>query len=593
MRKNIATSFKGVWRNVEVVFILLPLVASLINSPVFGSDSLFAWFFYMIFSAIAAGMIFIRFLFFSKHQVKPPTYVWLFLLFVVYIVFHGLFKNSANFVHYYWISNALLFSACYFLCHTEFGFHIKNIYKGIVFFALLESLVIFLQCLTILPVKNNSFLCTGTWVNPNVTAMFLSLSLFALLQIAKTIKKNWLSNSLLFIVVLAILLLYCRTAYLVAFLFVVNHYKESIKILFRKGFKFNIGNAGLVTFFLICFLIFLSPFLTKQESLNARTKIWQNSLRLTTVQPLSGFGFGKFEKEYNFFTANLKNDNNSHINMAYNDFLELTIEGGIPALALWVLFLFSFTKFCRVNSRSLLPIFAILIIQLTNFGFQAIPVMALFIIYAASGSAAIIPQTNDVKEKQGAISSTVFNPRWVCMLLFICTSVFFIRIVTICGAYFKQKRVHDNLKNPYAVFYFKKIEPILSFSNGFYENYGDAFMARKQFIMAAIQYEKALETCSRPNVFAKCGYSYRMLKNYDSSKYYCQIVQDMEPDKLIPRMALLQLYQQMGDTIQIQLKAKEIIQLPMRVITKRGIEIKKYAKNTIAKIDSINNITTN
>jgi tetratricopeptide (TPR) repeat protein len=112
-------------------------------------------------------------------------------------------------------------------------------------------------------------------------------------------------------------------------------------------------------------------------------------------------------------------------------------------------------------------------------------------------------------------------------------------------------------------------------------------MERKLYKEAVDKYKKALNLSSRPNLFAKTGFCYMRLNNFDSSQYYYQMVEKIEPKKLIPKMALLQLFEKTKDTTLIMNKAKEIIDLPMNIVTKRGIEIKEYATNILKKIDSI------
>lgn len=566
------------------IVILLPLFASLLNSGVFGSVSLFAWFFYMIFSGVIAFLIFFRCIFSSAKPQYPPNYGWLFLAFAVYVCLHGFSTDTIGFEHYYWIANGLVLLAFYFLFTTDQGYFVKHIYTGITLLALLESLVVLSQCIGLMPVQNNQFLCTGTWVNPNVTAIFLSFSLFAALQVFRSWKKPLVTNFLLLLVISSILLLSCRTAHLVTLLLITYHYKEHIARFWKSKNKFNTDRIFSLVFLLIVFLVFLSPFLTKQKSLEARLNIWKNSIELAMKKPVSGYGFGRFEKEYNLFTASRRNTENSHIDMAYNDFLEITIEGGFPALVIWISFLFSLARFCKSKGRSIIPVIAIVIVQLTNFGFQAIPFMALVILYLAAGCRYI----NVPNEEKAVLDRTVnANPKLIYSGLVILSAFFCFKIIESTGAYHEQKKLHDDLRSPFTLFSFARLQPILSFSDGYHENFGDAFMQRRQYSFAISQYKQALNSCSRTDVFAKTGFCYRMLQRYDSSEHYYQLVQDIEPQKLIPRMALLQLFQQKKDTIRILKKANEIIELPVRIVSRRGQQIKEYARVTIEKIDSV------
>lgn len=576
-------------KRIVPILVLLPLLAALQNSPVFGNPSLFSWFFYMLVCGLGATLLFVILILSPNQPLKVPNYIICLLLFALYIFFHGILTGTTNFTHYYWIASALAVLAFYFLFRRSPKYITNATYTGIMIIAVLESIIVLLQCLQILPVKNDSFLCTGTWVNPNVTAMFLALSLFAVLQVLSTIGNPLLKNGLLLIVLSSILLLYCRTAHLAALLFVLNHYKEQIKQIWRTKKIFSLNGIVYLALIVLSLFIFLSPFLNKQKSMEARINIWQNSIHLILKEPLTGYGVGRFEREYNLHTVTKKLSENSHINMAYNDFLEITIEGGVPVLLIWCFFLFLFTRFCLRNQFSLMPIIAMVIIQLTNFGFQAIPVLALFLIYVVAGNANIDLSRSIRNESDGDVKAKQTNFKVIYLIFAIATSVFLYKVITITGAFYEQKKIHSNLQKPDVLFSFSKLETILSFSNGYHENFGDAYMAKRLFGKAIVQYKEALKSCSRPNVFAKCGFCFRILKQYDSSEYYYRQVQYIEPQKLRPRMALLQLYQQKRDTIKAEAKAKEILAMPMQIVSKRGVEIKDYAKKILDKIDSVKN----
>jgi tetratricopeptide (TPR) repeat protein len=215
--------------------------------------------------------------------------------------------------------------------------------------------------------------------------------------------------------------------------------------------------------------------------------------------------------------------------------------------------------------------------------------VALFLIYVASGNANINFWKNEKIGVSVNSESKKVNTKLSYLLIIFCSLFFFIKTVSCSGAYYEQNRIYGFLKDPSSVYFFQKLKPVLSFSSSYHENFGDAYMVRRQIVPAIQQYRYALQTCSRTNVFAKCGLCFLMLRQYDSSEYYYQMVQDIEPRRLIPRLALLQLYQQKKDTVQIVKKAKEIIEMPVWIVSQKGILIKEYAKKTIEKIDSIIN----
>lgn len=82
----------------------------------------------------------------------------------------------------------------------------------------------------------------------------------------------------------------------------------------------------------------MSVFGFKEGSTNSRIQIWKNSLGLIYKKPITGYGFGEFEKEYNMYAAQKLSPVNDHVITAYNDIIELGVEGGLIAIILWLAF---------------------------------------------------------------------------------------------------------------------------------------------------------------------------------------------------------------------------------------------------------------
>lgn len=171
---------------------------------------------------------------------------------------------------------------------------------GIVIIALTESVIVLLQVVGVVASKNSFFLCTGSWVNPNVTAMFLAMSLFGLLKLKERSEKKLLLNLSLLGIVSAICLLQCRSAYLAAILFLANYYGQNIKKILSKKWKLLRPSLAATLFaLLIIIAAYLLSISFKKESATARVQIWKNSLNLIIKRPATGYGFGLFEKQYN------------------------------------------------------------------------------------------------------------------------------------------------------------------------------------------------------------------------------------------------------------------------------------------------------
>lgn len=73
-------------------------------------------------------------------------------------------------------------------------------------------------------------------------------------------------------------------------------------------------------------------------SIESRMEFWTKSLRATQDMALSGSGFGTFQQAYRRY-EDPGAVNRWYANHAHNDYLEIALEGGIPALLLLALFL--------------------------------------------------------------------------------------------------------------------------------------------------------------------------------------------------------------------------------------------------------------
>lgn len=114
--------------------------------------------------------------------------------------------------------------------------------------------------------------------------------------------------------------------------------------------------------------------------------------------------------------------------------------------------------------------------------------------------------------------------------------------------------------------------------SSYQESYGDYYLENGQPRTALKHYLLGLDKSSRPDLLSKAAYSYQLLGNHDSSEYYYTIVKNMQPHKFIPQYNLLKLYQSKNDTLLSLTKAKEILQMPIKVYSSKVEEILEYAK---------------
>lgn len=581
-----------VLKKIIPLLLVFSIAAALLNSNAFGSASLIAYFFYCILASFTGILIFFKLLLNKNaNYFKLPVYGILFLLFVLYILLHGIVTKQLGLTHYYWCINAIFFFSINAWANStqnisndkKYNNSVLFVFKGIALLAVIESIIVLLQFTTVLPVPNKFFNCTGTWGNPNVSAMFLAMSIFAILHAVnnatgKFVKK--LFQVVLAITVLAIILLQCRSALLAAFIILIAEYNKSILQFYKKHVRLSTNGFALVMFTIVILMITIAMLTSKKASSGSRLQILKISTSLIAKQPIAGFGFGMFEKEYNLFAANQKNTVNDHINMAYNDFVELGIEGGLIATLLWLTFIVALLYFIhkKLNRKFfLLPTcIAFVVMQLTNFVFQAIPATILFLFYLAIVSS---QQANNASKQQSYFSKISLKTSFALGL--IVSILLFFKVNGLTGAFYNQWILDKNPTNANTLSSYKNLGSTLNGYASYHENYGDAFLNTKHYTNALEQYKTALQKSSNPNLFVKSAYCFQEMKMYDSSEYYYLTVQNMQPHKFIHRLGLLRLYEQKNDSAAAIAKAKEIVALPIKIRSKRVYEIKGYAAKVI------------
>lgn len=541
-------------RTPNLFFLTCILGTCLLNSPLFGNISLIAYFGFCIVTLIALSVC-------SRDLLNIPAPVKVFLVLAAYIYLHGVFNQNVNLTLYYWLSAAALLLLAMQSGKVQTSSKKIRLHQVIIVIALIESMVVILQWLRIVPSMNEQFRCTGTWANPNVTAMFIALSLWSQKEFIKHHTNRILIVAQLSVILLSICFLQCRTAYIVAAILLVELFKFNIP--FRKALVIKMTAITLV--------IAALAFGIKTDSTGGRMQIWKNSVQMIMNNPITGVGFGRFEKEYNLFVSQQNLPSNDHVYMAYNDFLELAVEGGIIPVTLYIAFLVLLIIRFKNDPQKLSLVISFIVIQLTNFGFQAIPAFALFLIYIGTS-------LQLEKEVISAPGKKLFIPKLIPALVIAGGLILCIKLISVANAFQRAAAIQANYEPREAIKEFEDLGATLNFSANYHENYGDLYMRTGKFQDAMLQFQYALQSTSRPAVLGKCGWCYGQLSNYDSARYYFKIIEKLQPHKYGPRMALLKLYEQQKDTSSIRLKAREIIMMPVKVPSKEVDIIKSAAR---------------
>jgi O-antigen polymerase len=205
-----------------------------------------------------------------------------------------------------------------------------------------ESTICFLQYLKVIDSLNRVFPVTGSWENPNVTAMFVAMAIPSVFILYIENKKHLhrLANFLLFLFIIILLILKCRTAFIgsMAGILVILNYRYR---LFQKAKEKS--NRSAVVIIAVILFAFLVPainyaYRTKKNSADGRKLVWKISAKMVLKKPLWGYGYGFFERNYNLSQSTYFEDGNGSpsemynagfVKMGYNEFIQNTVEGGL------------------------------------------------------------------------------------------------------------------------------------------------------------------------------------------------------------------------------------------------------------------------
>lgn len=196
---------------------------------------------------------------------------------------------------------------------------------------------------------NLIFKITGPFFNPGpysgYLAMLLPICLHGLLNTKGRIRNLFLISILLMVCIIpATMSRSAWIAIIASSIFVLAMHKGWIKLITEYISKNKSKAIGLSV--ILCFLVIMvgiSLFRLKSDSAHGRLLIWKNTFCAITERPFFGYGVGKFPSVYGktqaeYFTSGKATTIEEHVagyvEYAFNDYLQLTLEGGIVLLVL-------------------------------------------------------------------------------------------------------------------------------------------------------------------------------------------------------------------------------------------------------------------
>jgi O-antigen ligase len=501
------------------------------------------------------------------------VFACLVLLWSAYVVIHTFAGNGEHYRMYLYAGYTCWFWAV--LLSIRYKLLSRNTIIGIFYiFGIIESFICILQALGMVKSVNGFFAVTGTYENPNITAMFLMACLpFGIFAFHK--KQKIIKIVCAPVLLTAVVLLQCRTAYIgVGLIFMI--------FLFQQEKVKNVLKRHKIIILPILLLVLVSSFFLyhfKKDSADGRLLIWKISAQMIERKPIFGYGYGLFERNYNLVQADyfasgkgnaVEKQNADHVNMAYNEYIEQTVEGGIFGLLFYAGFIV-FGLYFSIRKKDLEATTVILMVFVAgffNFIIQCLPLCMLLFCYCAS----LLPAT------KYHIKVPI---RKMAVFLFIFSCLFLVNQSKLMLTQRYLKRAIILVKNgqlSQALQVLEKNESRAETSEAFLRNYGQVLLLNKNYSKGTLILKKAVMYSSGIDIYFLLSECYREQQKYIEAEKALQTVMQMSPSNLKSRYRLMILYYFLNEPGKARQMAQEIINIQPKRKTKEGEFYKREAQ---------------
>lgn len=381
MRNQIATYTMG-----SILSALL--LSFLVGAKILINSSLFHYFAF----TFAALLLLVSLVGVSKVRLYFNTTILYMAVWVLYIVIHTLTIGANE-----WYQGGSYVAGFIYVLSLVNGLKNHAITPKLLFvlfaaFGVVQALYCLLQYLHFCAPTTPLFPVSGSFENPNITAMYIAAVFPLVLFHAGKRVVLWGCVGLMCV---ALLVLKCRTAYLgllpVLFIYLIYHTSAISRV--RRLPKVSKG-VLLLSLLLVFAAGSLYLYHAKKASADGRLFIWKITAQMIADKPVIGYGYGLSARYYNLYQAKYFQENRGsdgerknarHVHTSYNEYLEQTAKGGIVGgvFFLGFLILIAMRAYRIKDWISLATLAALAAMGLSNFVQTAIPVWVLLLTVAA------------------------------------------------------------------------------------------------------------------------------------------------------------------------------------------------------------------
>lgn len=443
-----------------------------------------------------------------------------------------------------------------FICQTD------KILKAFVLLCVVEMKVAILQLLSVLPSFHSFFRFTGTFGNPSVFAMMMSLCMPICVYyiIRSTGRGNSAWYALMLCVLLCIVLSESRTSLIAAVC-------SSLVITFIEvpRYRYSLSNRKIIlSFFVVSIVLLTFLYYYKRDSADGRALIWTVSLKMIAEKPMLGWGADGFSASYMPYQAEFLSEKESglayladNISHPFNEFLLICIKYGMAGFAMLACAIVFIVRIClNTNSvyRSLyLGMFLTLFIHSLFSYPYTVPIIwvsSVFLVCSVIGGYC-----------QGS------PKRQILMLLLLSGSFI--------GVLYHERHIYyecqwQRLQNSTLSVkrIYREYEVLYNHLNGnpsFLYNYG-AWLHHNGYYLESL---RVLDECRGSyddyNVELLIADNYKQLGNAKMAIDVFEYANAMIPSRFLPLYYVMRTYEGVGDYVNASRTAKKIIEKPVKV----------------------------
>lgn len=311
--------------------------------------------------------------------------------------------------------------------------------------------------------------------------------------------------------------------------------------------------------------------------------IWKITILASHSHWLVGNGSGFFEANYGhwqeaYFSTSGDTELEcyvaDYVTCAYNEFIQIFVEQGFLGLMLLIALILA--AFRRKNlSHSILitgskaSLVSICMLMCVSYPLQMRLIYFYFIVFLA-----IIfcePQKNDCLLSK-KVTNGLRRLYPILCLYILCNACY-----NLYGLFLMRKGQTSVFTNDIkgGLKCYQQAYPFLENNGIFLFYYSSALSLNKQYVLAIRELEKAVKKTSNPSCYILLGDNYKEIKEYKKAEsIYLKAVHAL-PSRLYPKYLLVKLYRESSQYEKAFDVAGEIIQMPEKVKTMLGKEIKE------------------